>query len=173
MLAMTFIHERHKMPQRPESGKQLILAVPQLRSNVNLARIVRTAGACGISRMIVGGNGRIDASIARDALECVAIERHRSLLPVLVPLKASGISLVGLEQSTGSQCLYDYRFPDQTVLVIGHERLGIDEPILQLLDAVLEIPIYGRPRSHNVATATAMALYEFCRQRARADVPGT
>ena len=27
-----------------------------------------------------------------------------------------------------------------------------------------EIPVYGLPYAHNVATATAMALYEFCRQ---------
>jgi tRNA G18 (ribose-2'-O)-methylase SpoU len=29
---------------------------------------------------------------------------------------------------------------------------------------VVEIPVYGLPYSYNVATATAMALYEFCRQ---------
>ena len=35
---------------------------------------------------------------------------------------------------------------------------------LNLLDDVVEIPVWGLPYSHNVATAAAMALYEYCRQ---------
>jgi tRNA G18 (ribose-2'-O)-methylase SpoU len=163
---MAFVHERHRTPSQPESDKQLILAVPQLQSNVNLARIVRSAGCCGIRKIVVSGNTKIDTDIARDALDFITVERHRSLPPVLKSLKETGFCLVGLEQTTQSKCLYDYRFPDQSILVVGHERLGIGEPVLRLLDDAVEIPVYGRPYSHNVATATAMALYEFCRQRA-------
>ena len=36
--------------------------------------------------------------------------------------------------------------------------------VLRMLDDVVEIPVYGLPHSYNVATATAMALYEYCRQ---------
>ena len=71
---------------------------------------------------------------------------------------------MGLEQTTGSHNLADFEFPRRTVLVIGHERNGIEEAILTLLDATVEIPVYGLPYSYNVATATAMALYEYCRQ---------
>ena len=35
---------------------------------------------------------------------------------------------------------------------------------LKLLDDVVEIPVWGMPYSYNVATATTMALYEYCRQ---------
>jgi tRNA G18 (ribose-2'-O)-methylase SpoU len=135
-----------------------------MRSNVNLARIVRLAGCCGLERLIACGHGRIDQKIARDALQQVRVERHRSLTPVLKQLRQEDFCLVGLEQASGSQCLYDYRFQRRSVLVIGHERCGLDAEVLQLLDAVIEIPVYGVPASYNVATATAMALYEYCRQ---------
>jgi tRNA G18 (ribose-2'-O)-methylase SpoU len=69
-----------------------------------------------------------------------------------------------LEQTTGSQCLYDYRFRPKSVLVIGHERLGITDDVLAMLDAVVELPVFGVPHSYNAATAAAMALYEYCRQ---------
>jgi len=36
--------------------------------------------------------------------------------------------------------------------------------LLELMDEVVEIPVYGLPMSYNVATATAMAVYEYCRQ---------
>ena len=51
-----------------------------------------------------------------------------------------------------------------TALVIGNERHGLDQDALDQLDAVVEIPVYGRPHSYNVATATTMAVYEFIRQ---------
>jgi tRNA G18 (ribose-2'-O)-methylase SpoU len=49
-------------------------------------------------------------------------------------------------------------------LVIGNERLGLAPDALALMDDCVEIPVWGLPYSYNVATATAMALYEYCRQ---------
>ena len=40
----------------------------------------------------------------------------------------------------------------------------IPAEVLALLDDAVEIPMYGLPYSHNVATATSIALYEYCRQ---------
>ena len=79
-------------------------------------------------------------------------------------LKREGYRLVGLEQTTESECLHSFKFEAKTVLVVGNERQGLEEEILALLDHVVEIPVYGLPYSYNVATAAAMALYEFCRQ---------
>jgi tRNA G18 (ribose-2'-O)-methylase SpoU len=114
--------------------------------------------------MIVCGKPKIDPKIARDALDHVSIQHHRSLAPVLRRLKQDGRELVGLEQTTNSQCLYGFSFARSTVLVIGHERLGLTEDVLRQLDHVVEIPVFGRPLSYNAATATSMVLYEYCRQ---------
>jgi len=113
---------------------------------------------------VVAGSAKIDREIARDAAEVVALEPHRSLPPVLDRLKQEGYRLVGLEQTTGSTNLHEYRFVRETVLVIGSERQGLTDDILARLDDVVEIPVWGQPYSYNVATATAMALYEYCRQ---------
>ena len=160
-----FVHQRHKPPLELPGARELILACPKLRTNVNLARIVRAAGCCGVRRMIVCGKPKIDREIARDALDQIVLEHHHSLAPVLRELKSQGHALVGLEQASRSQCLYEFPFPVRSVLVIGHERLGITEDVLALLDHVVEIPVYGLPLAYNVATATSMALYEYCRQR--------
>jgi tRNA G18 (ribose-2'-O)-methylase SpoU len=145
----------------------LIVACPPMRSNVNLSRIVRTAGCCGVRRMIVCGAARVDRSIARDGADEVAIEVHRTLPPVLRELKAEGHVLCGLEQATGSECLHEFRFPRRSVLVVGNERSGLTDEVLALLDHVLEIPVWGLPHAYNAATAADMALYEYCRQHPR------
>jgi tRNA G18 (ribose-2'-O)-methylase SpoU len=135
-----------------------------MRSNVNLSNIVRTAGCCGITRLIACGNPKIDKTIARDGADQVHIEPHRTLPPVLKQLKTEGFTLVGLEQTTNSVSLHDFRFVRRTALVIGNERLGLTEEELSFVDAVVEIPVWGLPYAYNVANATAMALYEYCRQ---------
>lgn len=160
-----FVHQRHQPPTDAPGADDLILACPPLRSNVNLSRIVRVAGCCGVRQMIVCGKPKIDAKIARDALRQIDISMHRSLGPVLKKLKQQGNRLVGLEQTTNSRSLYEYRFEPNSILVIGHERLGIADDVLALIDDVVEIPVFGLPHSYNVATATSMALYEYCRQR--------
>ena len=159
-----FQHERHKRPCPLERPRELIVACAPTRSNVNLSRIARAAGCCGVERLICCGTAKLLDKIARDAGGRLQVESHRSLSPVLKKLREEGRPLVGLEQTSGSTCLYDYTFARNAVLVVGNERQGLTDEVLRLLDAVVEIPVYGPPHSHNVATATAMALYEYCRQ---------
>ena len=135
-----------------------------MRSNVNLSRIVRACGCCGIEKVICCGPAKLIDKIARDGADTVALENHRTLKPVLHNLKDSGFRLVGLEQTSGATSLYDYQFARSSVLVVGNERAGITDAVLDLLDDVVEIPVYGLPSSHNAATATAIAVYEYCRQ---------
>ena len=89
---------------------------------------------------------------------------RRSLVPVLKRFKAERYQIVGLEQTSNSVSLHDFEFSKRTVLVVGNEREGLSEAILNVLDHVVEIPVFGQPNSYNVASATAMALYEYCRQ---------
>lgn len=159
-----FEQVRHRPATPLESPRELVVACAPLRSNVNLSTIARTAGCCGVSRMIVCGHARIDRTIARDGAEAVQLEVRHSLPPALRRLRDEGYRLVGLEQTTNSQNLHTYRFDRRTALVIGNERAGLSEAELGLMDDCIEIPVWGLPYSYNVATATAMALYEYCRQ---------
>ena len=157
-------HLRHKPLTPLQKPRGLILACPNFKSQVNLSRIVRLAGCCGVKRIIAEGNPKVDPKIARDAIEQIEIEKRRSLEPVLKRLRQEGQVLVGLEQTDSSQCLHSFQFPRNTVLVIGHERLGIPQDQLALCNYCIEIPVYGLPHSYNVVTATTMALYEYCKQ---------
>ena len=158
------VQQRHQTPTSLDRDRELVLACPEMRSNVNLSRLVRLAGCAGVRRMIVAGRSKVDRVIARDAVDFVDVQPHRSLAPVLKRLRTEDWRLVGLEQTNHSVNLADYAFRRRTVLVLGHERHGIEPPILELLDETLEIPVWGMPASYNVVTAAAMAIYEYCRQ---------
>lgn len=159
-----FEHIRHRPPTELEQPRELVVACAPLRSNVNLSRIARAAGCCGVRRLIATGSGKLDRDVARDSVDYLDFQVRRTLPPVLKQLKTDGYQLVGLEQTTNSSNLHEYSFPRKTALVIGNERLGLTDDALALLDAVVEIPVWGMPYSYNVATATVMCLYEYCRQ---------
>lgn len=159
-----FEHVRHLPPNELLRPREIVLVVSPLRSSVNLSRLVRLAGCSGIKRIIHCGKGKVDPNIARDAAEYVEVETRRSLTPILKRLKEEGFSLVGLEQTTNSNLLYDFSFERKTALVIGSEREGLSQEALNELNSVVEIPVYGPPASYNVVTASTMAVYEYCRQ---------
>ncbi len=161
---MPFVHQRHKPPSPLDNPRELLIACAPMRSNVNLSHIMRLAGCSAVPRVICCGHARVIDKIARDGVDTVQLEVHRTLPPVLKQLKAEGFQLVGLEQTTGSESLPEFRFEQRTVLVIGNERQGLTEEELALVDRVAEIPVFGLPYAYNVHTAVAMAVYEYCRQ---------
>ena len=159
-----FEHERHKPPRELKQPRELVVICAPMRSNVNLSRIARAASCCGLDRLLCTGTAKLDRRIARDGADTLQIETHRSLPPILAEFREAGYRLVGLEQTTGSVDMHQYKFDRKTALVIGNERTGLTPELLELLDDVVEIPVWGMPYSYNVATATAMTLYEYCRQ---------
>jgi len=154
-----------RKPLRPlVCPREIIVALPPMKSHVNLSRIVRAAGCFGITKIIACGNAAVVSKIARDTGDSVTVDIRRTLPPVLIKLRGEGYRLTALEQTDSSHCLYDYRFVRQCVLVIGNEKLGVDEETLRLVDDVVEIPTYGLPYAQNAASSAIIAMYEFCRQ---------
>ncbi|MFX4291492.1 TrmH family RNA methyltransferase [Streptomyces bohaiensis] len=163
-MTATYEQQRHKEPGVLSRPRELVVAVAPLKSRVNLSTILRAAGCCGVTRVIACGNAKVDPTVARDSLDQITVEVRRTLPPVLKALREDGYRIVGLEQTTNSVSLHTYRFPRRTALVVGNERLGITEEELRYVDDCVEIPVWGAPHSYNVATATSMGLYEYCRQ---------
>src|SRR3954467_12820232 len=112
----TFEHLRHKPPTPLAGPREIVVCCAPMRSNVNLSNIVRTAGCCGIRRLIACGSPKLDKTIARACADQVQIERHRPLPPVLKELKSASYRLVGLEQTTHAQSLHRYDFQRRTAL---------------------------------------------------------
>ena len=56
-----------------------------------------------------------------------------------------------------------------TVLVLGNEVTGVDPSVLEVLDEVVEVPMFGFKNSLNVAAAAPVVLYEVLRQRGLTD----
>jgi len=90
----------------------------------------------------------------------------QNLLLLLRSYKAQGYFIVGLEQTSSSQSLNGFTFPDQPILLLlGKEKEGIPVEFLQAVDQCLEVPQLGIIRSLNVHVSGAIALWEYTKQR--------
>lgn len=77
-------------------------------------------------------------------------------------LKDEGQNIIALEQTTNSVPYHQlpttrYKLP--ATLIVGHERQGVRQELINLADNVVEIPIRGLGNSHNVAVATGIIVY--------------
>ena len=72
--------------------------------------------------------------------------------------KQEGYHVLALEQTTTSIPYTYAAFTLPSILIIGHERLGVRDELLKLADTIIEIPILGIGNSHNVAMATGIII---------------
>eukprot|EP00977_Amphora_coffeiformis_P010466 scaffold2448_cov155-Amphora_coffeaeformis.AAC.10 len=95
---------------------------------------------------------------------------HQNLLRWLRARKREGWFVLGIEQTSSSVSMCDFRFPNTpTILLLGKEKEGIPVEYLQAVDQCVEIPQLGIIRSLNVHVSGALAIWEFTRQRMRAE----
>jgi len=80
--------------------------------------------------------------------------------PPLERLSSDGYTLVALEQDVSSMPIHDYKVNTKTAVILGEERHGITDDILQKVDHILEIAMFGTKESLNVSVATGIALYQ-------------
>lgn len=83
-----------------------------------------------------------------DPLRWLTRQRERGLRVVGVELAEEAVRLADLPAASGP-----------TVMVLGHEQSGLPSEALDLLDAVVEIPMVGSGASLNVAVAGSLVLY--------------
>lgn len=167
---------------RYSSGmRQIILIAHNLRSCHNVGSLLRTAEGLGVDKVILTGYTpyplragdsrlpheavKINRQISKTALgadEHIAWEQQPSIEVVIDMLRRDGWTLAAVEQARGSIALPDFTPPSKVALLVGREVEGVEIDVLKLMDAVLEIPMFGQKESFNVVQAAAMALYH-CR----------
>jgi len=89
--------------------------------------------------------------------EIIAPEKLNDVLP-------PDYEIIAIETTEAAQNIFEAKFPEKIVMMVGNERLGISEPVLKLAKQHLFIPVPGTISSLNVTHALAVGLYEWYRQ---------
>ena len=74
------------------------------------------------------------------------------------------IQIIAVEQDTRSKPFYqvEYQFP--LAIVVGNETYGVSKEVLDMADAIVELPMWGINKSLNVMVSCGIVLYEVMKQ---------
>jgi tRNA G18 (ribose-2'-O)-methylase SpoU len=153
-------------PDHP-TGPIVEALLDNIRSVYNVGSIFRTADGAGLRHLHLCGitpppDHPKTAKTALGAEQAVAWTQYRNGLDAAVTLQERGCQLWAIEDSSQAESLFAAPIlPDglPIVLVVGNEIAGIDPEILDRCDRILYIPMQGRKKSLNVASAFAIAAY--------------
>jgi 23S rRNA (guanosine2251-2'-O)-methyltransferase len=135
----------------------------------NLGAIIRTAEAMGTQGLVipqrraVGVNSTVMKASA-GALATFPVARVVNLNQALEKLKQAGFWLYGTTAES-SKLLHTIDFRGAIGLVVGSEGKGLSSLIQRNCDELVAIPLSGNTPSLNASVATAIVIYEVCRQR--------
>ena len=149
------------------------VVLDDIRSVQNVATIFRSSDGVGVSKIWLGGYtpGPLDKygivipkfrRISLGAEENIEWEKFSGVLELIQKLQEDGFYVVGVEEGELAE---DYRNAvlelefEKIVLVMGNEKTGLSQEVMELCDRVLEMPMLGEKDSLNVAVAFSVIAY--------------
>lgn len=158
---------------------RLVLIAHDIRSTHNVGALLRTAECLGVDHVYLTGytpypitendsrlphiREKLSRQIHKTALDAehlIPWSAVNDVRKAIDDLQSNDFQIIALEQTTSSIPLPTFTMKSDTALLIGREVEGVDPTLLELCDATIEIPQFGKKESLNVVQATAIALYQ-------------
>jgi len=148
----------------------LLAAVEGIASAENLGAVVRNCAAFGAHFLVVSETcgspfQRRAVSGSMGTIFEQPVVHVDSLVEKLTALRARGVRCLAAHPRPGARKLAAVDLRGDCCLVFGAEGPGLTKAALDACDDTVEIPMPSHMNSLNVASATAVFLYEATRQR--------
>lgn len=154
-----------------ERRPRLFVAVDGLTNAENLGVLVRNCAAFGVDALIVGetSNSPYLRRAVRNSMGAIfnlPVVHVNNLVGTLQELRnVYGLRVLAAHPHTDRETLSSVAWEADCCIVFGSEGEGIALSVLEACDASFAIPMKNGVDSLNVASASAVVLYEVMRQR--------
>ena len=146
----------------------IVLVLDEVRSLHNVGSIFRTADGFAVEAMVLCGitaqpPHREIEKTALGATQSVDWSYFPSTVAAVLELKATGYTVLALEQASESIMLTDFSPSADTkyAIILGNEVNGVNDEVMKLVDGCLEIPQFGTKHSFNVVISAGIVLWDF------------
>jgi rRNA methylases len=170
-LTMEELHRVTPEQFKAQPKAPIVVVLDSIRSMNNVGSVFRTCDAFNVEKLYLCGITACPphkdiAKTALGATESVAWEYAEDVEALARRLKDDGYALFVVEQVDQSKMLNQFSFKEfeKVALVVGNEVFGVDDRLLPLCDAAIEIPQHGTKHSLNVTIAAGIAIWEAARQ---------
>ncbi len=148
----------------------IIVLLDNIRSMHNIGSIFRSSDAFAIEAIVLCGitaqpPHREIEKTALGATESVKWWYEKDAIEACKSLQAKGYKVLCIEQVENSIALQNFKRnrDEKYVLVLGNEVEGVQQEIINIADAYIEIPQFGTKHSFNVSVTAGIVLWEMCR----------
>jgi tRNA G18 (ribose-2'-O)-methylase SpoU len=145
-----------------------VVAAWQIINPENIGNLIRLADNLGTADVFILGSGfqlRM-ASVRKTAgLSFSHVRLHLMAPEEFFDRIGSDYHLIAIETSEDSVNIFTGQLPEKVVFLLGNERRGLPDQILQRCEKKVHIPMTGRCKSMNVSHALAVVLFEWQRQQ--------
>lgn len=157
-----------RLNRLPITNNPFLTVIEGVEKPGNLGAILRTADAAGVDGVIVtaGATDIHNPNVVRASLGTLfSVPVAEAPLPETIAfLRQNKIQIVAADpEGSKRYTALDLRLP--SAIVMGSEAFGLSNEMRNAADHLVSIPMHGLADSLNLATATALMLYEVVRQR--------
>ena len=145
-----------------------VLVLDRITDVRNFGAIARTAECMGIEAILIPSSG--SALVTSDAMRASAgalskikVCKTNDLKNSLFYIQQSGFRIITVSEKAKVP-LNEINLRGSIAIVMGSEKDGISNDLINLSDISVKIPMQGEVSSLNVGVATGMVLYERTRQ---------
>lgn len=145
----------------------MALVLDNIRSGLNTGSAFRTADAFALEHIYLCGitaqpPHREILKTAIGAAEAVDWSYEEDSLTIVRKLQAEGYTVYAIEQAENSVSLQNVEWPatDKVALVFGNEIRGVQQSVVDLVDAVIELPQFGTKHSLNVSVCLGVVVWD-------------
>jgi tRNA G18 (ribose-2'-O)-methylase SpoU len=142
----------------------LHVAIENLKHDLNIGSVVRTANAFNVAGVHVVGRRRWNRRGAMVTDRYLQVHHHPDADALAAFASSEGLSLVGIDNLPGAVPLETSPLPERAVLLFGQEGSGLSPAAEKACDQVLAITQFGSTRSINAGAAAAIAMHAWVRQ---------
>ena len=148
--------------------KPFIVVLDGISDPHNLGAIIRTCECAGVHGVIIPENRacEVNDTVYRTSAGAVVhmnVAMVTNITRTINALKQKGVWCYALE--AGNKKIYEADFDYPTALVIGSEGKGVSRLVMENVDEILSLDMFGSVNSLNASNAGAIAIYEVVRQR--------
>ena len=150
--------------------KPFIVILDGITDPHNLGAIIRTCECAGVHGVIIPQNRACEVTdtvyrTSAGAVIHMNVAMVTNITRTIKDLQKQGVWVYALE--AGNKKLYKADFTYPTALVVGSEGKGVSRLVMETVDEVLSLDMFGSVNSLNASNASAIAVYEVVRQRSR------
>ncbi|MBQ8615041.1 MAG: 23S rRNA (guanosine(2251)-2'-O)-methyltransferase RlmB [Clostridia bacterium] len=160
--------EKIMLTAERKGEKPFIVILDGIVDPHNLGAIIRTCECAGVHGVIIPQNRacEVNETVYRTSAGAVIhmnVAMVTNLTRTIKDLQKQGVWVYALE--AGNKKLYEADFTYPTAIVVGSEGKGVSRLVMETVDEVLSLDMFGQVNSLNASNASAIAVYEVVRQR--------